>query len=167
MHTPSKFEEFLSAKVARKHMSELSSFKRLYAEVRPDPKEITSLFGEDMGRFQRLRTSIRECMLGGPAEKLAEATTWIAFLKARIELLDFHTSFYGNFAAYLGGAVALWVTLEKFFKFSNDIIFALLGAVAAMGFAGFRATIDRRKAWYKFLVAHLEVIRNDLKGTAA
>lgn len=163
MHTPAKFEEFLSASAARKYMGEITSLERLFAEVRPGATELASLFGEDMARFANLRASIEACMFGGRGEKIAQASVWIAFLKARIELLDFHTSFYGNLAAYIAGAVAFWVALEKLTQLPNGIAFVVLGAVAAMGFAGFRANIDRRKAWYKFLVAHLEVIRTELK----
>jgi hypothetical protein len=167
MHTPSKFEEFLTASAVRKYMSELSGARKIYAEIRARTDETTKLFGEDMARFHSLRMAILACMLGGPTEKLAQTITWIAFLKARAELLDFHLSYSRFLAAYSTGGVAIWITLNSFNGLSVGAIGALLSALVAVGAAIFCIIIERRKAWYKFLLAQLEAIRNDAAGALA
>jgi hypothetical protein len=159
--TPSKFEALLAEEPARKYMVKRFSRRNLAIEVSGPHSAFTRLIGEDMIHFNELRIEIRRALTNEHESAQARAAYWISFLRPRIEMLEYQAAIRASLAAYLSAALAL---LALGLNTLGDPLAA--GGAAATGFllamyiSIRRTLIDRRRAWYKYLVAHLEAIKN-------
>jgi len=160
--TPSKFESLLAEEPARKYMARRFSRRNLSIEVTGPNTAFVALIGEDMVHFNELRVEIRKALADEHGAVPAKASYWISFLKPRIETLEYQSAIRSSLAAYLSAAMALLALGLN--AFGNPVA---AGSAAATGFLFAmyislrRVLIDRRRAWYKYLVAHLEAIKNE------
>jgi methionine synthase II (cobalamin-independent) len=160
-NTPSKFESLLAEDAARKYMAKRFSRRKLAIEVTGPSTAFTALIGEDMIHFNELRVEIRKALADEHESAQAKAIYWISFLKPRIEALEYQSAIRSSFAAYLSAATALLALgLNAFGSPVAAGTAAATGLLLAMYSSLRRVLIDRRRAWYKYLVAHLEAIKN-------
>ena len=160
--TPSKFEALLAEEPARKYMVKRFSRRNLSIEVAGPHAEFIELIGEDMIHFNALRAEIRKSLAGEHESAQAKAVYWISFLKPRIEALEYQASIRSSLAAYLSASLALLALgLNTFGSPLAAGGSAATGFLLAMYISLRRVLIDRRRAWYKYLVAHLEAIKNE------
>ncbi|RYF83623.1 MAG: hypothetical protein EOO29_02705 [Comamonadaceae bacterium] len=161
-NTPSKFEALLAEEPARKYMLKRFSRRNLSIEVSGPQAALIALIGEDMIHFNDLRVEIRKALAGDRESAQAKANYWISFLKPRIETLEYQAAIRSSFAAYLSATMALSaLALNAFVDPLAAGVAAAVGFMFAMYMSARRSLIDRRRAWYKYLIAHLEAIRNE------
>ncbi len=161
--TPSKFESLLAEDSARKYMVKRFSRRRLSIEVAGSNEAFTALIGDDMIHFNDLRVEIRKALAGEHESAQKKSIYWISFLKPRIETLEYQAAMRASFAAYLSASMALLALgLNTFFGSPVAAgCAAATGFLLAMYLSLRRALIDRRRSWYKYLVAHLEAIKSE------
>ena len=159
---PSKFEALLAEEHARKYMVKRFSRRKLSIEVTGPNAAFIALIGEDMIHFNELRVEIRKALADELESVTARAVYWISFLKPRIEALEYQAAIRSGLAAYISAGMALLAlglnTLASPVAAGGA---AAAGFLVAMYISLRRVLIDRRRAWYKYLVAHLEAIKNE------
>ncbi len=161
MNTPSNFEKLLSSEEARSYFEKRNTFRRLRIELSMNDEKLFALLGGDMIHFDAARKRIQDALCEDSSGQNVRAAYWISFLKPRLELLEYQANYFSSFAAYMAGACAfLALVVLPLGAFASAGV-AGAGGVSAMVFSGVRGTIDRRRAWYKYLVAHLEAIKAD------
>ena len=160
--TASKFEALLAEEPARKYMVKRFSRRNLAIEVTGPHAAFTTLIGKDMIHFNELRAEIRRALAGEHESAQAKAIYWISFLKPRIETLEYQSAIRSSLAAYLSASMALLALgLNAFGNPAVAGVAAAAGFLLAMYLSLRRTLIDRRRCWYKYLVAHLEAIKNE------
>lgn len=144
-------------------MAKRFSRRNLSVEVSGPHEAFAELIGEDMLHFNELRIEIRKALASGHESAQAKAVYWKSFLKPRIETLEYQSSIRSSLAAYTSAAMALLALALN--AFGNPFVAggaAATGFLLAMYISLKRVLIDRRRAWYKYLVAHLEAIENEV-----
>ena len=165
---PSKFELFLSEKSAREYMVKRFSRRNLWIEVSGSPAAFTALIGGDMVHFNQLRAEIRKALAGAEDGSVHKgAVDWIAFLKPRIDILEYQTAIRAAFTAYMAAVVAIFALVSSALQ-APAFVVAVVASAAFLSLAWAawsslaRSMIDRRRAWYKYLTAHLEAIKSQV-----
>lgn len=161
-NTPSKFELILEEETARKYMVKRFSRRNLWIEVSGPSEAFTALIGHDMVHFNELRSLIRKALANEHGSAREKAEYWASFLKPRIETLEYQSVLRAGFAAYSTAAMAFVALMLNAFDLPLAAGAAAgVGALFGMYVSLQRLTIDRRRAWYKYVVAHLEAIKSE------
>ena len=161
-NTPSKFELILEEETARKYMVKRFSRRNLWIEVSGPSDAFTALIGKDMMHFNELRALIRNALTDENGSAREKAEYWSSFLKPRIETLEYQSVLRARFAAYSAAAMAFIALMLNAFELPVGAgIAAAVGALAGMYLSLRRLEIDRRRAWYKYVVAHLDAIKGN------
>jgi len=135
------------------------NWKWLRAEVNGQGEPFFLRLGDDMQHFQSVRGAVRKCFQSLEPEQIT-AKTWIGFLKPRVEALDYWANLITSIGAVLAAGFVLLSVLGQARK-PADYVYAGVGAVIALLVATYKFEIDRRKSWYKYLIAHLEAVKDE------
>lgn len=160
MENPGNFERLLSEAEARKYISQHATLRRVLIEIGINKAKQFGLNSADMRHYEAVRTRIQAALSEHADERNASAANWISFLKPRVEMLEYSANYYSNSAAYIAGATVLIAfVVALFFGARAGATMAGLGGVFAIGHSMIKICIDRRRAWYNYILAHLEAIR--------
>ena len=157
MNAP-QFETLLTTEAFERYTVARVAFRWIFVEVRGKGDRFARQLSNDMVHFEELRSAIAASLSSSKAEQSAYATKWSTFLKPRIETLDYWASLTGALGA---AAVSLFVVVALLAGSgkSVDYQFILLGTMVGVLAGILKFEIDRRRLWYKYLVSHLEAMR--------
>jgi hypothetical protein len=168
MNTPSNFEKLLSSQQTRLYFERRTAFRRLCIELGSNDAKLFALLGSDMIHFNSARKIIQDALCENSSEQNVRAIYWISFLKPRVELLEYQAHYFSSFAAYIAGASALLAfVVGPISVFASAVIAVAGGGISAMILSGVNVSIARRRAWYKYLVVHLEAIKEGSVSSSA
>lgn len=156
MATPSKFELLLSADAARRYMPVRFSVVRALVEATCTSDKLAKIMGEDMIHFSKLRTEIRDALASESDQQRSAATRWKCFLRPRIEMLDSWSGAFGTFTSFFAAVLGVGAIAMK--PLGLDYWYLIAAGIGTILLSFLRFLLERQKAWYKYLVAHLEAI---------
>ena len=155
-----KIDDFLSIKFAHEYSIKNFGFSKIFKETYGKSEELEKIFNEEIVRVEKFRTELAET-LGTESEKIAAAAErWAFFLKQRNERFDFWSVLFTSFTAVSGIFTAI-IALQKASGvegISNVLPFFL--TVLTLVFAHWKFDIDKKRLWYKYIIANLEAIKS-------
>lgn len=154
---PSKFEELLSAGMARRYMPVRFSVRRALIEATCSPEKLSDLLGEDMKHFHHVRAAIGAALSSQPEKQSAAALMWKSFLRSRVEMLDYWSAAFAAFTAFFAAVLGVGVVVMR--PTGLDYLYLIAAGLGTSVFSILKFQIDRQKSWYKYLVSHLEAIQ--------
>ena len=163
---PSELERLINGREARSYLVQQENIGRLSAEIWGSEERLAEWFGRDMKHFKKFRTHLEEHLPEEQKARLERVSVWIEFLKLRVDLLDFGVGHYTNLGSYIAASFALLGVVLTMNVISNRWVVVVLAcaAITAMLFAAVRAMIERRKVWYRYLITHLESVKEAAKN---
>ena len=157
MGIPGKFEELLSAGMARRYMPVRFSVWRALIETTCSPEKLSELLGEDMKHFHQVRAAIGAALSSQPERQSAAALLWKTFLRSRVEMLDYWSTAFAALTAFFAAVLGVGVVVMR--PAGLDYLYLIAAGIGASALSILKFQIDRQKSWYKYLVSHLEAIQ--------
>jgi hypothetical protein len=162
---PSEFERLVNGKVARSYLLQKDNIARTLAEIWGSEELLAEWFGKDMKHFNEFQKELEKLLPCEREKRIIQVYAWIQFLKLRVDLLEFGVGHYSSLGGYLAGSFALLAVVGAITSSTRSALtVAACAAVVAMLFAAVRAMIERRRAWYRYLITYLESIKEGDKS---
>jgi Co/Zn/Cd efflux system component len=155
---PSNFESLLSATEAKKYMRNRFPFGWLRTEVFGSGDQYTRQLGNDMAHFAEVRALVRKSLSDRESDQPGAASTWASFLKPRVEAIEFWLTFLTALGAVASATFAL-LALHAQSQNEPPLFYGGIAGVLALIVVTYNFELNRRKSWYKYLIAHLDAIK--------
>ncbi len=149
-----EFEKFLTRDAALKYNLKRFDIRWAYVESMGGNEALSKQLRADMLHADRFLNAVTQSLSDNPLERSKIAARWAAFLKTRIEVLEYWSSLMGATGALMvaGGALIAVVNGWPWFA-SVGVVFGAIAAVIC------KFEIDRKKLWYRFLNTSLTEVQ--------
>lgn len=149
-----EFERFLTRDAALSYNIKRFSVRWIIVEAMGGKEALSVQMTTDMLHSDRLQNAVAQSLAVNRLGRPEVAKRWAAFLKMRVEVLEYWSSFVGAIGALLVGGGGIIAIVNGWPWFAA--VGAAIGGVA-VGVCKFE--IDRKKLWYRFLVTSLSEIK--------
>ena len=152
--------QLLTTEESRKYMTTRFGLGWLRLEVKGRGQPYFDQLEGDMRHFHKVRERVRECLQSSEAMQEQAAAAWSSFLKIRLEALDSWSTSFTSFGAVVAAGFVVFA-LQEHAQTSTNFFSAGAAGVVAFVMAAYRTAIERRKSWYRYLIAHLDIIKSE------
>lgn len=158
MSTDRKIEHYLNGDERDKYSIKNYGFVRIIKEVYGNAEDLKKIYDQEIPRIESFRADLASSLTSDKSKQPDVAVKWIDFLKPRIDVLDFWSTFFTSLVGIMAAAATLFTVIGLAVDGEKPLLELGVFALVTTIFVALKFSVDKKKHWYKYLSGHLESI---------